>query len=677
MTNALENNHPTHSVMEQVFARYAQQHDAPQLVADVIAQIRPEKPQQHELAATAIQALCYLLSTDADKARMLREAVLKLLSEHKPISLFLISRHSVFTGFFSEMRRRISHKVLPDAIDPGYLVDLFALFFTKTTDEEWVTAVPDGVWAQLIQALRFDLADEKVAAECQENLYEASQVLSYRIAALGLEPELLRNYPELEQHTSPFVTQQNELAAILAARAEGKSDIDIKHILVLLDQCRAIIAKIRRNSAQTGTSINLTQLLQRMLQQVSRLEELLTILNRFHLKQSADAEIVKLFKALVYSECHKNDLHAHWRENMEVMAVRVTENASRTGEHYITENRSEYYALARSAMGAGVIIACMAMIKIALAKYHFAPLTEGILFSLNYGLGFILIHILHFTVATKQPAMTAAAIAATIDSASDSKSKDMSQLVAMIANTTRSQLVAILGNVVIAIPMAILLAWAYAYITGHAFIDADKAHSLLADIDPLHSGSVFYAGIAGVCLFLSGLIAGYHDNLAVYNKIPQRLRAVKLLQKILGVQRLDRIASYIANNLGALAGNFYFGCLLGGMSAVGILLGLPFDIRHISFSSAFVGFASFTLDFNLSWQMIAYCALGLGLIAITNLTVSFSLALYVAMKSRKVRFHHWRLFIKSLGSRINHHPGEFIFPPRKLSKNTTIEVNRE
>ncbi|MEK9939595.1 MAG: hypothetical protein VW548_01285, partial [Methylotenera sp.] len=41
--------------MEQVFARYAQQHDASQLVADVIAQIRPEKPQQHELAATAIQ----------------------------------------------------------------------------------------------------------------------------------------------------------------------------------------------------------------------------------------------------------------------------------------------------------------------------------------------------------------------------------------------------------------------------------------------------------------------------------------------------------------------------------------------------------------------------------------------------------------------------------------------
>ncbi len=652
--------------MEQVFEQYAtQHHDAPQLITDLIAEIRPARPDQTELAVKAIQALCYLLTTDVQKARLLREAVLQLLSERNPISLFLISRHSVFTGFFSEMRRRISHKLLPDAINSDYLIDLFALFFCKTTDEQWVSAVPDSVWAQLIHALRFDQADQDVAAACQQNLFAASQVLSYRIAALGLEPELLRNYPELEQHSSPFVMQQAELADALSAQAGHAGQIDIKHILVMLDQCRAIVTKIRRNSAQTGTSINLTQLLQRMLQQVARLEELLNILHHFQHGQSADIEIVGLFKSLVYSECHKNDLHEHWRENMEVMAVRVTENASRTGEHYITENRSEYYALMRSAMGAGVVIAFMAILKLFFAKQHLAPLTEAIVFSLNYGLGFILIHILHFTVATKQPAMTAAAIAATIDNASDSKSKEMDNLVAMIANTMRSQLVAIFGNVVIVIPVAMLLAWGVLHYTGEHFITPDKAHQLLATIDPVHSGSLVYAGVAGICLFLSGLIAGYHDNLAVYNRIPQRLRAVTWLQKLLGVPRLERVAQYIENNLGALAGNFYFGCLLGGMSGLGILLGLPIDIRHITFSSAFVGFASFSLDFMLSWQAAAYAALGLVLIGLVNLGVSFSLALYVAMKSRKVRFKQWRQLLRSLATRINQHPGEFILPPKK------------
>jgi len=652
--------------IEQVFEQCAQQqYYAQQLVSDLIAEIRPAKADQTGLAVKAIQALCYLLTTDLQKAQLLREAVLQLLSESKPISLFLISRHSVFTGFFSEMRRRISHKLLPDAINRDYLIDLFSLFFSKTTDEQWVSAVPDDVWAQLIQAMRFDLADKELTDACQQNLFAASQVLSYRIAALGLEPELLRNYPELEQHSSPFVMQQSELAHVLSIQAKQTGQIDIKHILVMLDQCKAIIAKIRRNSAQTGTSINLTQLLQRMLQQVSRLEELLNILHHFQHGQSADIEIVTLFKALVYSECHKNDLGEHWRENMELMAVRVTENASRTGEHYITENRSEYFALMRSAMGAGVIIAFMAMLKIVFARQHLAPLTEAILFSLNYGLGFILIHILHFTVATKQPAMTAAAIAATIDNATDTKSKEMDNLVAMIANTMRSQFIAIFGNVVIVIPMAILLAWATLHYSGQHFITPDKAHQLLASIDPVHSGSLIYAAIAGVCLFLSGLIAGYHDNLAVYNKIPQRLRAVKWLQKLLGIPRLERVANYIENNLGALAGNFYFGCLLGGMSGLGILLGLPIDIRHITFSSAFVGFASFSLDFMLSWQAAAYAALGLVLIGLINLAVSFGLALYVAMKSRKVRFNQWRSLIKSLASRLNQHPGEFILPPKK------------
>lgn len=661
------------STIAQVFPRYADEHhSAPQFIAELIAEIRPCKPHQADAAIKAIQALCYLLHTDAEKARLLREAVLCLLSEHKPISLFLVSRHSVFSGFFAEMRRRIAHKILPDAIDSAYLIDLFALFFNRAGDDVWVNAVPDDVWVELIMAMRFDLADRALADGCQQNLFAATQVLSYRIAALGLEPELLRNHPELEQHTSPFVMQQSELAEILSVQAAEAGQIDIKHVLVMLDQCKSVVAKIRRNSAQTGTSINLTQLLQRMLKQIARLEELLNILNNFQQGQPAETEIVQLFKALVYSECHKNDLHEHWQESMEMMAVRVTENASRTGEHYITENRSEYFALMRSAMGAGIIIGIMAMIKIMLAAHHFAPLTEGIFFALNYGLGFMLIHILHFTVATKQPAMTAAAIAATIDNASDSKSKEMDNLVAMIANTMRSQFIAIFGNVVVVIPVAMLLAWAMLHYTSQPFVTTDKAHELLASIDPLHSGSLVYAAIAGVCLFLSGLLAGYHDNLAVYNNIPQRLRAVQWLQKLLGAARLERVANYVENNLGALAGNFYFGCMLGGMSTLGVLLGLPIDIRHITFSSAFVGFASVSLDFMLSWQAVAYAALGLVLIGLINLAVSFGLALYVAMKSRKVQFNQWRTLVKSLAKRLNEHPGEFILPPKASSDREQI-----
>lgn len=654
-------------MMEALLRDYVEQsvekRDYPaRLVAGLVAEIRPLRPGQAESAAHAIQGLCHVLNSDPAKAQALRDAILRLLGERKPVSLLVDSGIQPSNGFFAEMWRRLSHKILPDAVDPAYLKDLFALIFPQASDEQWVRAVADEVWLQLVQTLRFDTAPEALITSCQRSLLDAVHVLSYRISAMGLEPELIRSHPELEDHASPFIVQNIELGAYLADF--GKESLDAKHILVMLDQCRQVIAKIRRNIAQTGTSVRLTFILQRMTQQIQRLETLLGMISSLLARESADLAFVRLFKELVYGECHKNDTRQHWQSNMELLALRVTENASRTGEHYITETRSQYFELLRSAMGAGFIITVMATIKLVLAGQHYAPLTEAILFSLNYGLGFVIIHILHGTVATKQPAMTAASIAASIDS-SDGKTREMDNLVTIIAQMMRSQFIAILGNVVIVIPFAILLGGLFFGLSDHHFVTPQKAWHMLKEVDPLRSGSVIYAGIAGVCLFLSGLIAGYHDNMAMYNKIPQRLRALGWLQKLLGRERLDRMAAYIANNLGALAGNFYFGVLLGGMSGLGVLLGLPIDIRHITFSSAFVGFSLVGLDFAISSSVLWMAALGLALIGLMNLTVSFSLALYVAMKSRKASFRQWRQLVMTLFKRIYARPREFCLPPSK------------
>lgn len=660
-------------LMEKILGDYAQNgnHNAAHLVAGLVAQIRPRQSGDTDHAAHAVQGLCHILDNDPEKAGLLRDAILSLLAGRKPISLYIDSGIQPNSGFFTELARRIGHKLLPDAVNSAYLKDLFSQIFPEKGDEVWVAAVPDKIWLQLVLALRFNEVSVEQAMECQKSLLDAAQVLSYRLAASGLERELIRHRPDIEYHDSPFITQNIELQALLAMPLEQQHDVG--HILVMLDQCRDVIAKIRRNSSQTGTSVQLTFLLQRMTQQIRRLESLLNIIRQARNGADAGVEIVQLFKVLVSAERHKNNVRQHCRENVELMALRVTENASRTGEHYITETRSEYFSLMRSAMGAGVIIAFMAMLKIITAKHHYAPLTEAILFSLNYGLGFVLIHILHFTVATKQPAMTAAAIAASID-ASDRKNKNLDKLVTIIAQTFRSQTIAILGNVALALPVAMLVGWLIFSTTGEHFITPEKAHAMLDSNDPLHGGAVFYAAIAGVCLFLSGLIAGYHDNLAVYNKIPQRLRALRWLEWLLGPARLDRVARYVENNLGALAGNFYFGCLLGGMSGLGVLLGLPIDIRHITFVSAFAGYSFVALDFMISWQVLAIAMLGILLVGITNLVVSFSLALYVAMKSRKVTFAQWRLLLKTLVKRFIQNPALFLLPPRTTSRSETEQL---
>jgi site-specific recombinase len=349
---------------------------------------------------------------------------------------------------------------------------------------------------------------------------------------------------------------------------------------------------------------------------------------------------------------------------MELMALRVTENAGRTGEHYIAENKAEYFALLKSAMGAGLIITCMAIIKILITGAHLPPLTETILICLNYGLGFVIIHVLHFTVATKQPAMTAATIAASIGE-NGRKIKSLDKLVKIVSQTTSSQTNAVLGNIIVVLPCAILVDLLVQYNTGHHFITAEKAYVLLKSNDPLQSGALIYAAIAGVCLFLAGLIAGYHDNLSAFNKIPERINALKWLKTCLGEARLKRVSDYIKDNLGALAGNFYFGCLLGIVSGLGVMLGLPLDIRHVTFVSAFFGFSITALDFQLSNYMLVAAILGIVLVATANLLTSFFLALYVAMKSRKVRFEQWRIFTRALLSRLNQHPDEFFLPPKE------------
>ncbi|QDC43718.1 site-specific recombinase [Methylophilus medardicus] len=628
--------------------------------------IRPKVSTDIESASKALQALCFLLQQHPQYAASLRNSLFRLLDEKSIISLY--SDHGIQSdlGFFTEIYRRLSHKLLPEVPDPKYLKDVFGQIFHDNGDTDWVCGMPETVWQDFMRTLAMEQGHPQQQQNCIQELKDALQVLSYRLSASGLDPELILQHEDLESNDSPFITQNIEIQKFLALSAVHAEDV--QHLYAVLKRCEQLTHAIRKANAKTGTSISLTALMQRILQQIQRMQLLVDILHGLILKHDVSQAITRLLKQLVDAECKKNNLSDYWRQNTELLALRVTENASHTGEHYIAQHRGEYYKLMGSAMGAGMIIALMAMIKIIIAGYHLAPLTEAILFSLNYGIGFVIIHLLHFTVATKQPAMTAATIAASIDDHGHDR-KNIHNLVNIVAQTTSSQTIAILGNVVVVIPVAILIDWLIMQMTGHHFIGADKAHFLLDNNNPLISLTVLYAAVAGVCLFLSGLIAGYHDNLAAYNRIPERLSHLRWLQTLFGKQRLWRITEYIRHNLGALAGNFYFGCLLGFASGLGVMLGMPLDIRHVTFVAAFSGYALPALDFQVSHYIIGTTILGIALVGTMNLVTSFGLAIYVAMKSRKVRYRHWKAFWLELFTALYRQPGRFLLPPSKTATN--------
>ncbi|HSI46179.1 MAG TPA: site-specific recombinase [Methylophilus sp.] len=624
--------------------------------------IRPHHSTDVESASKSIQALCFLLQQQPQFALALRNSILRLLDEKSVISLY--SEHGIQSdlGFFTEIYRRFSHKLLPEVPDPKYLKDVFGQIFYRNSDAYWVTGVPNPVWRDFMHTLALEEGNSAQQESCTQELKDALQVLSYRLSASGLDPELILQHEDLENNASPFITQNIEIQKFLSLTVINADDI--QHLYEVLKRCEQLTNEIRKANAKTGTSISLTALMQRMLQQIQRMQLVVDILHGLLLKHDVSDAITRLFKQLVYAECKKNNLSEYWRQNTELLALRVTENASHTGEHYIAQHRQEYLKLMGSAMGAGVIIAFMAMFKIIIASYHFAPLAEAIFFSLNYGLGFVLIHLLHFTVATKQPAMTAATIAGAIDD-DGHDSKNIHNLVNIVAQTTSSQTIAILGNVIVVIPMAMLIDWLVVQYSGHHFIGQAKAHILLDSNNPLISLSALYAAVAGVCLFLSGLIAGYHDNLAAYNRIPERIANLPSLQRWLGKERLLRMSEYIRHNLGALAGNFYFGCLLGFASGLGVMLGLPLDIRHVTFVAAFSGYAFSALDFQLSYYLLGSALLGIAVVGTINLLTSFGLAIFVAMKSRQVRYRHWKAFAQELLTLLYRQPWKFLLPPKQ------------
>jgi len=283
-----------------------------------------------------------------------------------------------------------------------------------------------------------------------------------------------------------------------------------------------------------------------------------------------------------------------------------------------------------------------------------------------YGLGFVTIFLLGMTVATKQPAMTAQTLAGLLGDIKPTRSADLERLVDVVAAVTRSQLAAIAGNVMVALPVAIAVGFGIGLWAGVPLLGVDKGARLIADLDPL-SWALPHAAIAGFYLFLSGLITGYFDNRAAYADIGPRIARLHWLQKLLGHERAGRTGSYIQERLGGIMGNFLFGCMLGSTGVIGTILGLPLDIRHIAFASANLGYALIGFQFALPLQAIAWAAFGIAAIGFTNLSVSFALALHTALRARGIHFEHWGPLFRVLANRLLRQPRSFLLPPRQAT----------
>ncbi len=632
----------------------------------IVDWLRPEG--RHSGAAPVInrvEQLVLALDENPDLRGRLRERLEQGFEGARHLTLYtgigLFSRR----GFMREFTQRLYERLNPRPMERDDLKDVLAYVFHRPRDAQWVSALPDDTWWRLLEAIGC-LSGEHPAVlrRAREEMLYALEMLSVWIAAEELEPELLRLDPEIAERDSAFVAQQRELAAFVAAYRDWAEDPakpfhDDRHARVLLEQCSEQIAHLRKRAVTRGSSISLTHLLERLDQTLDRIWRLLHVLDPGD-PEGQRTTSVELFRELVAANARRHGIRSLWQDNVKLLSRSVTQQASETGEHYITSNRAEYLGMLRSGAGAGFIIAVMAWIKIQIEGMGLGEGATTLWVSLNYGLGFVLIHILHFTVATKQPAMTAARLAAAIEE-SDKGTANPAKLADLLVQVGRSQFVAVLGNVSVALPVAIGLGWLYHLTVGIPMLDSQGVDYQLHQLSPVAGLALFHAAIAGVWLFVAGLISGFFDNRCAYLDLPGRLRDHPGLSRLLSRDRRQRLADFIEHNYGALAGNFFFGVLLGVTGYIGYLLSLPLDIRHVAFASANLGY-TIAVQLPGVLEFLLYLLFVL-LVGAVNLWVSFGLALYVALKARGTRIGALDRLLKAYGRRILDRPREFLLPP--------------
>jgi len=409
-----------------------------------------------------------------------------------------------------------------------------------------------------------------------------------------------------------------------------------------------------------GVSIAVVYQLERIRAQLQRAGELTELLaTPEHLPRVLPHFIASLIRDV---HDHRSAL-ALLRQNFELAARKVVERSAETGEHYITRDRAEYRDMVKRASGGGAVLAVTTYVKFAFASLHWPPFFDGLLASINYAASFVFIQFAGLTVATKQPAMTAPALAARMRDLGDEAK--MEAFVDEVANLVRSQSASIFGNVFVVFPVAYLLGMALLATHGIP-VDAGKAAKTVDSLSILGPSALF-AAFTGVLLWFSSVLAGWVDNWFHYRRLGPAIASHRRLAYALGPSTMQRVAGFLDREIAGLTANISLGFLLGSVPAFFAFYGLPVEVRHVTLSSGQLAAAVVVLGWDIAASASFWLAVaGIALIGALNVGVSFALALNVAIQARDVGGFRRRRVYGAILRRMATAPASFLYPRRAV-----------
>jgi len=568
----------------------------------------------------------------------IRERFEQIWTQAYPPRLYAEAGLPEATSPLRELIVRVKKRVLPQAADD---LDLYATLQAAELNEEdaeWIARLSDEGIVSFRQLL----------GQSHSDVLAAIRLLALRTAAIGLSRDVMRVMPHRYEIECPFL-ELTDAASRLAQSSELPETCQLVADAVL--SCRVSAGLAHAIMEERGVSADLVFRLDLAIAQLDRIEALLQMID--------GSQNGRLFASmLVRAVAGERGAHTLLRNSANRVARKVVAHTGRSGEHYIAENRSEWISMGYGAMGAGAITAFTALFKYRFAGMAMAPLWIGIAHSLNYGVSFVTMQFLGWSLASKMPSMTAAALCDALD-----KEDGMHAEVELVAAITRTQTIVTVGNLLGAIPLAVLIDLLVQWSTGKPSLNPETALHGVQSMHLLQSWTIPFAALTGCFLWISGLFAGWTANWVVLNRLPEAIVQSRRVRRSLGEKAALKMADLVRHQFSGVAGYVCLGLLLGLLPFLGIFAGVPLEVRHITLASASLAYSVRSLISSgaMPWSAIGWAGLGLLATGLLNFSVAFSLGLWLALRARYVGAGGHRELITVLWGELRRDPARFLW----------------
>jgi len=584
-----------------------------------------------------------------------------MLAELDSVPLFADAGLPARYALLPEAFRRIFQRLLPSAREEADTARLFTAVFPSRKAVERFLSLDNVTFARLARIL-WPKGGLDAVPHVADDICQSLSLLATRVAGRGVTAAVRQRGSTRNVEASPFYQLVFATQTFLqSTERNGDAAHALRQWLDAVHACRREMIQVREHMEDAGVSTALVFDLSSMDASLDRVQ-LLAASIASDAQQSLQPGR-QLLNTLVAGRLEDTQLGPLIRQNLNLLARKTVERTGHSGEHYIANNRREYWQMWLAALGGGLLTVFTAALKLRILESSLPLFVTGFFVGTDYAISFILLQVFGLALATKQPSMTGAALAGIVRE--NRGVSRWSKIADFAARISRTQLAAALGNVIAVCIGAIVFNHLWHKLFLHPYLPSEMAQHVYETLHPFTSATAIDAAITGVILWAAAVIGGWCENFAVYNRIPAAIAQHPLGLKI-GVRRMQRLANWFENNIASWSTSIVLGYMMGFFPEVAHFFGLPLDIRHVTLNTGMLALSAARYgvsSFGHHWFYFAVA--GIGITFVLNLGVSFAVASLTALRAYNVRHEERLKILKYLTQQVLHAPLRFIFPVEK------------